>query len=266
MALFTQAITLLGQSRQLRVSLARWLVFGLAYTEGFCLVVAWLHGGGFVEVSLGGALWWAFVSLFMVGGAPLLVIPGGGRLSYYGIPNGLSAMRAWSCLPLLLTTSLPLPGNLGLILWCSVGGCVGMLDYVDGLVARSAGPITELGQAIDPAMDALFFSVAAVSSWQVGIVPLWLAILILVRYMGPMLATPVVFLLHRRPQLVHTGWGRRNTALVGLVVFVLMWFRIFGGPVDTVAVLIGVPLLVPTMLLHFWALGDRVRHAPTVSV
>ena len=49
----------------------------------------------------------------------------------------------------------------------------------------------------------------------IEIVPLWLAALIGFRYFAPVLGTPFVFLAKRRPELVHTVWGRRNTILIG---------------------------------------------------
>ncbi|MFN2451539.1 MAG: CDP-alcohol phosphatidyltransferase family protein, partial [Candidatus Dormibacteria bacterium] len=183
----------------------------------------------------------------------------------YGIPNGLTALRAWFCLPLILDASLRLPGELALILWCSTGFAAGMLDYVDGLIARRVGPITELGRAMDPAMDSLFFSMAAVGNLELGIVPPWLTVVLLVRYLGPFLLTPLVLLAGRRPELVHTAWGRRNTALVGLTLFACMWTRIFRGPVDLVALAVGLPLVVPTMLLHFINLARRTAASPRVT-
>jgi phosphatidylglycerophosphate synthase len=143
-----------------------------------------------------------------------------------------------------------------------VGGTVGMLDFVDGYVARRFGPITALGKAIDPAMDAVFFAMAAVGNWLLGIAPGWLAAGILVRYMGPFLGTPFIFLAGRRPELVHTVWGRRNTAAIGLVLFVLMIVRLAHGPVEAVAFAIAPILLLPTFVLHCAALVRRTVEAP----
>ena len=57
-------------------------------------------------------------------------------------------------------------------------------------------------------------------------------------------------------------WGRRNTGLTGLVLFVLFWVRLFGGPVGIVALIIAIPTLMPTVLLHFAALMRRVAESP----
>jgi phosphatidylglycerophosphate synthase len=264
--LVSEAFALLGASRRLRRSLYLWVGIGLVLTEGFTIPVAALHdSASIVPLGLGAAGAWAVASLFLVGGTPLLRTADGTRVDHYGLPNGISAIRAWLSFPLMLCAVLTLPGSLSLYLWCSVGGAAGMLDFVDGYVARRFGPLTELGKALDPAMDVLFFGLAAVGGWLVGVAPGWLAAGILIRYFGPFLLTPFIFLAGRRPELVHTVWGRRNTAAIGLVLFILMIVRLAAGPVNTVALIIAPPLLLPTLVLHSIALVRRTAEAPRVA-
>ena len=209
-------------------------------------------------------VWWALITAVIVGGAAMLTRPSGEPVDVYGVPNGLTALRAYLCLPLLLVALLSLPGRLALALWGACGGVVGLLDAADGWIARRFGPVTALGKALDPFMDALFFITAAIGSLSLRMMPLWLTALILFRYAAPVLATPLVFLSGRRPELVHTLWGRRNTVLTGVVLFTLLLVRIAGGPVDVAALWAALPTLVPTMLLHFGALGERAAAAPVV--
>jgi hypothetical protein len=63
---------------------------------------------------------------------------------------------------------------------------------------------------------------------------------------------------------VRTTWGRYNTMLTGVVLFVCMLVKVAGGPVTLANAVIGLPLLVPTALLHFRALGQRVAASPVV--
>jgi phosphatidylglycerophosphate synthase len=265
-ALYGEALGLLRARPGLRGSLARWLTVGFVFTEAYAVGVAQLVSvRAALLAALGAALWWLFIGAVLVGGATLLLThPGRQRIDYYGVPNGLTAIRAWSCLPMLLSAALPLHGQLGLILWCSIGGPLALLDAVDGIIARRVGPLTELGRALDPAGDALFFAMAAVGGGLVGILPWWLCGLIVVRYVGPLLATPVVFLSHRRPELSHTHWGRRNTVGVGWVFFILMWVRIAHGPVDAVALVLGIPLVGVTLVFYVVDLVRRTREAPVV--
>lgn len=264
--LIREAFALLGASPRLRLSLYLWAATGLILTEGFTIPVAALHdAASILPLALGAAGAWAVTCLFLVVGTPLLRTAEGTRVDHYGLPNGISAIRAWLSFPLMLCAVLTLPGPLSLYLWCSVGGATGMLDFVDGYMARRFGPLTELGKALDPAMDVLFFGLAAVGGWLVGVAPGWLAAGILVRYFAPFVITPFIFLAGKRPELVHTTWGRRNTAAIGLVLFILMIVRLADGPVNTVALIIAPILLVPTLLLHSIALVRRTAEAPRAA-
>lgn len=249
--LIRQAARLLRVSAALRLSLLGWSAVGLLSAGGLTAYVVELHGAdAAVPAAAAMMTWWLVVITVLAVGAPLLRTPEGTRLDHYGVPNGLTAIRAWFCVPLLLCAFLPLPGETGLALWCVVGGSVAFLDAVDGYIARRVGPITDLGKALDPAMDSLFFSMAAIGSLPFGLLPRWVAGLMLLRYLGPLVLTPIVFALGRRPELVHTTWGRRNTALTGATVFILMWVRILHGPVDAVGSVLGAVFLLPTTGLH----------------
>ena len=253
----------LRTSSRLRVSLAFWCALGLLLTEAFAVPVALVHSPDAMApaaaVTFG---WWLLVTLVFIGGAALLNTPDGMQVDHYGVPNGLTALRTWACIPLLVAAVLSLPGRLGLLLWVSVGGTVGLLDAVDGVIARRFGPVTVLGKAMDPFGDALFFLAGALGGYLLGMLPLWLAALIAFRYAAPVLATPFVFLANRRPELVHTVWGRRNTVLTGYVIFILFWVRLAAGPVWLVALIVALPTLVPTTILHFASLVRRTAEAP----
>jgi phosphatidylglycerophosphate synthase len=250
----------------LRRSLVFWSVLGLLLGEAVTTDVALVHGHGTITLAIiATAVWWVAVTIGVVGGAALLRTPDGTKVDRYGIPNGLTALRGYACVPVLFIGTLTLPGRLGLALWGGIGGSVGLLDAVDGFIARRYGPVTVLGKAMDPFGDALYFVVGAIGSCALGIVPLWLAVLIVARYAGPVVLTPLVLLTGRRPELVYTVWGRRNTLLTGIVLFALYWVRLFSGPVEVVALVIALPTLVPTALLHFVALFRRVAESPRVG-
>ena len=266
LAFYVEALARFRTSAHLRGSFAFWSGVGLVFTEALGCGVAQMDSRRAVLVAaILCAIWWVLVSAVLAGGAALLTPPHGGEpIDYYGVPNGLTALRAYAVVPLIITVSVSTPGRTGFVIWCAIAGTTGLLDAVDGFIARRVGPITELGRAFDPGMDALFFSAGFYAGWRLGIVPLWLMVFTLFRYVGPLLATPIVFLARRRPELVHTAWGRRNTLYTGVVIFTLMWVRIAGGPVDAVALALGIPLLGVSALLHFTALAQRAYRAPTV--
>lgn len=264
-ALYASSVRRLSAEPGLRASLTRIAVGGIVVSVVGGAVIA--HGASPPDTGwalIAGAIWWFLTTAVLVGGTDLLVTPEHRRINGYGVPNALTALRAYTCLPLILCAALPLGGDTGLYLWCAIGMPAGLLDFVDGYIARRVGPITELGKALDPLGDAVFFGMAAVGNVLVGIIPIWLGAIMLLRYSGPLLATPVVFLLRRRPELVHTEWGRRNTLATGLVLFVGMIIRLTGHGTTPTAIVLGIPLLVTTTLLHFATLWRRVMEAPTV--
>lgn len=264
-----EAARRLRTSPTLRHSLLSWSAFGLLCTASLSVGVTVLHGPTVTTVAAviaASLVWWTFITAALFCGAAWLNTPEGVVIWRYGIPNGLTALRSYLCLPLILMATLALPGRTGLVMWCSIGFAAGMLDAVDGIIARRFGPLTELGRASDPASDSLFFSMAAIGNVSLGIIPVWLAIVMLTRYFGPLLLTPLVLITGRRPRFEHTRWGRWNTILTGAVLFFCMWTRIFDGPVDIVALILGLPLLVPTTVLHFAALIERVRAASEPAV
>ncbi len=263
---YADALRRFRGNRHLQLSFACWSGLGFLFTESLGIGVAQMDSRGWVvAAAILCAAWWLLVSAVLAGGAALLITPKDGRsIDFYGVPNGLTALRAYAVVPLMITATVHTPGRTGFVIWCAIAGSTGLLDAVDGFIARRVGPLTELGRAFDPGMDAVFFSAGAYAAWRLGIMPLWLMIFIYVRYLGPLAATPAVFLARRRPELVHTVWGRRNTLYIGVVVFTLMWVKIAGGPVDAVALGMGIPLLGVTALLHFWALAVRAYRAPTV--
>ena len=263
---YRDALARFKGNRHLQLSFAFWAALGFLFTESLGIGVAQMDSRRWVVIAaVLCAVWWLMVSAVLAGGAALLVTPGDGRtIDFYGVPNGLTALRAYAVVPLMITATVSTPGRTGFVIWTSIAGATGLLDAVDGFVARSVGPLTELGRAFDPGMDALFFSAGAYAAWRLGIMPFWLMVFIYVRYLGPLLATPVVLLSRRRPELVHTVWGRRNTLYIGVVVFTLMWVKIAGGPVDGVALGMGIPLLGVSAVLHFWALAVRTYRAPVV--
>src|SRR4030042_6294076 len=62
-----------------------------------------------------------------------------------------------------------------------VVGAVASTDWVDGVIARRTGSVTELGKILDPTADRLAVAAGLVAVLIRGVFPLWAALLILVR-------------------------------------------------------------------------------------
>jgi cardiolipin synthase (CMP-forming) len=93
------------------------------------------------------------------------------------VPNVLSAARI-ALIPvfviLLLDGDTRVAGFVLLLVVVST-------DWVDGAVARRTGQVTELGKVLDPVADRLALAAALITFLAVDAIPLWAALLVLVR-------------------------------------------------------------------------------------
>jgi cardiolipin synthase (CMP-forming) len=65
-------------------------------------------------------------------------------------------------------------------------------DWFDGLVARRTGQVSELGKVLDPTADRLAIAAGLIACVVRGVIPLWAALLILVRDVVVLIAGGVV--------------------------------------------------------------------------
>ncbi len=93
------------------------------------------------------------------------------------VPNALSLFRVL-LIPLfvllLLDDATRLAGFLVL-------AAVVSTDWVDGVIARRTGQVTEIGKLLDPIADRLALAAALVTFIVIDVFPLWGALLVLVR-------------------------------------------------------------------------------------
>lgn len=74
----------------------------------------------------------------------------------------------------------------------------GLTDYLDGMLARRFNQVTRLGQLLDPAADRLYIMATLIGLVATGVIPFWLAALIVGRD---------VILLAVYPVLATKGFG-----------------------------------------------------------
>jgi phosphatidylglycerophosphate synthase len=253
-------------SRGLTRSMLGWTGAGLVLGEAFAVGVAQLQSTtAAVVVGILTLLWWVLVTAVPLVSTTLLVTPEGERVDRLGVPNGLTVMRAYSCPGLTACAFCSTPHRIGFILWATVGAVAAVLDLVDGYIARRIGPLTRLGEALDPVMDCAFFSVAAAGNIALGIVPRWVGGVMLARYAGPLGFGIVFQFLGRRPELAATVWGKRTTVLTSAMLAVLLVVRSAEGPVELVGIFFGLPLAAMT-LLHFGIMARREQVAAVAGV
>jgi cardiolipin synthase len=98
----------------------------------------------------------------------------------FTIPNLISALRI-AAVPLFLWLLLG-PDRPAAAGWMLVA--IGSTDWIDGYLARKLDQVSELGKMLDPVADRFAIVAAVVGGWIAGVLPWWVALLLLVRETG----------------------------------------------------------------------------------
>jgi cardiolipin synthase (CMP-forming) len=98
-------------------------------------------------------------------------------------------------------------------------------DLVDGTVARRFATASQFGGGLDPVVDGVFTGALVIGLALGGAFPLWLALVIIARYLLPALAGGALIAMGRRPELRHTVMGQVSTVLILVLVGGVCLFR-----------------------------------------
>ena len=123
------------------------------------------------------------------------------------IPNVLSVVRL-CCIPVFLWLLFGRDHRAAAAVLLAV---LGSTDWVDGYIARHFDQVTNLGKILDPTADRLLFLVAVGAMVVDGSVPVWVAVLTLVRE-GLVATTVVVLALMGARRIDVTWFGKAGTA------------------------------------------------------
>jgi cardiolipin synthase len=93
------------------------------------------------------------------------------------LPNVITVIRL-SCLPLFLWLLFARDNRVGA---AAVLAALGATDWVDGYLARRLGQVSEVGKILDPVADRLLFFVGIGGILIDGSVPVWFAVVVLIR-------------------------------------------------------------------------------------
>jgi CDP-diacylglycerol--glycerol-3-phosphate 3-phosphatidyltransferase len=238
------------------LSFGLWGGVGLTLTLGAGISAGAL-GGRPWQGLVAGVAWWVITTACLFAGISLLRrYPDQSPVDRFGVPNGLTAIRAYLSLPVVLFAAMP-PLGLARVLLLTIAAPIAGLDAADGFIARRAGPLTVLGRAIDPIMDTVFFSLAAVACLMVGFIPLWLAVLVIARYGLPALGFLLLYpWLRHRPALVATRFGKVNTLASAVALATSSLLVLAGGPAWQADIGFGA-VLAATAVGHFAILWRR---------
>ena len=101
----------------------------------------------------------------------------------------------------------------------------GVTDLLDGTVARRLGQLSNFGGGLDPVVDGIFMGAFVIGIAIGGAIPLWLALVVIARYLLPALAAGALLLTGRRPELRHTLTGQVSTTLILVLLGGICLFR-----------------------------------------
>lgn len=134
-------------------------------------------------------------------------------------------------------------------------------DWVDGLVARRTGQVSELGKILDPVADRLAIAAGLIALVVRGAFPLWAAVLILARDAVVLLAGAL--LLASRHLRIDVRWiGKLGTFSLMTAIPMISWGTL-GLPLAEGALVTGwtcfVVGIVEYVIAAFVYLGDARR-------
>jgi cardiolipin synthase len=175
-----------------------------------------------------------------------------------GEANQVTLARAHLAAPALAYSLASALGPLAVVL-----AVAGLTDLVDGTVARRFDRPTTLGGGLDPVVDGVLLGGVAVGLALGGSFPLWLALVIVARYLLPAIGGLVLISLHRRPELRHTVSGQISTALIIVLVGGICLFRFFNQ--DATNVVVGAEVVIPIATVATFLHLAWVARRPVVA-
>ena len=134
---------------------------------------------------------------------------GGGPSAFLTVPNLISLARL-AALPIFIWLLVFRGDALGAALLLAA---IGASDWLDGLLARRLGQVTELGKFLDPLADRAAIAAALMGGWVAGVVPAWLAASLALRE-GLVALASLWLAIRRVPQLEVRYLGKLATAFL----------------------------------------------------
>jgi len=130
-----------------------------------------------------------------------------------GAANQVSLARAYLAAPAFVYA---VGGEFGFL--AVAVAIAGLSDLVDGTVARRIASPSQLGGGLDPVVDGVFMGALCVGLAVGGAIPLWLALVVIARYLLPAIGGAVLLALGWKGELRHTLTGQVSTALILILV------------------------------------------------
>jgi cardiolipin synthase len=149
------------------------------------------------------------------------------------LPNAISLVRI-AMIPVFVSLITdPDTTTMGIVVFSLVIAT----DWVDGLVARRTGQISELGKVLDPVADRLAIATGMIALVVRGVFPLWAAVLILARDVAVIIVG--AYILWKTDARPPVRWiGKVGTFSLMVAVPAISWAAL-GLPLSAAATVIG---------------------------
>lgn len=209
---------------------------------------------GLVYLVLGAA--WAILSGDLIFVAWFVAVAAAGAF-IPGEANQVTLARAYLAAPALAYATQQQFGALAVTI-----AVASVTDLLDGTVARRLAASSQFGGGLDPVVDGVFTGALVLGLAFGGTIPVWLALVIIARYLLPALAGGLLLAAGRRPELRHTLMGQVSTVLILVLVGGVCLFRALNqdpsGLLQAAEVVI--PLATVATYVHLgWALRRPVK-------
>jgi phosphatidylglycerophosphate synthase len=202
------------------------LVDTLRLLPGFVLCVAWQQSDLFWHLGLNRST------------------QSGKLLPNIGVANTLTWLRALGASYLFgrLIGGLAIPSELALAIFlCGIA-----TDILDGQIARRTATQSKLGQIADAEADFCLYLSLTIILLQNGVLPLWVGLVMLLRFVIPLAAALLSYFAFAHPvRFGSTPWGK----YAGLAQCLYFLVLLTPPPLSTFAQLLHTPLLSVTICL-----------------
>lgn len=175
-----------------------------------------------------------------------------------GPANQVSLARAYLAAPAFVYS---LHQDFGLLAVCVA--LAGLTDLVDGTIARRFAHPSNLGGALDPVVDGIFLGALAIGLAAGGAFPMWLALVVIARYLLPAVAGGTLLATGRRPELRHTVTGQVSTSLIIVLIGGICLFRFLSQ--DATNVVVGAEVVIPIATVATFLHLAWVARRPVVA-
>lgn len=187
----------------------------------------------------------------------------GELMQHIGVANTLTWLRGLGASYLLsrFMAGLVVPSELALVVFL-VGS---LTDVLDGYSARATNTQSKLGQIADAESDFCLYLSLTLILLHNGLLPFWIGIIMLLRFVVPLLATLISYMVYAHPvRFGSTLWGK-YAGLAQCIYFLLLlvpvphiaFFTLLNGLVLTVMICLLV--IAPTVQILLNVQGQRTQ-------